>query len=533
MQPRSASTPRRRLLAGAVGVVSVGSLLSGTGAATAVGGPAARAPQAAQAAQAAPAAPAEEPCSGPPASDPAATYPLDCLEPVFVDDFDGTALDPSKWNVRKTAWSNDANVSVSGGKLSVDMKRVSTSKERDGFRGGGISSKQRFGYGYYELTATIPHLTPGWHPAFWTQIWDGAEAKPVHERPFTELDIFEVQSTATCGGGSGSTKLDGGVITWKNDSSGTDVKNTHFTPRFSWTKPNGKSTWDEKHRYGLHYTPTTLTWVLDGKPVRSEPNPVKDPLPSTSTLPAAQYNSPMSIWISSILTTSQYIGDDVPVGHSFGTFDVDRIAYYAPGGEVPPPYDPTPMPPATTTFTEDFADGAGRWWQNPGSQWTVAAQNGGHTLRSTSASGDAIRLLGKPVTTPPQTNELPFTPEWTNVSAEATVTLDAAGQGAGLMGRAADAQNYYYLQLDPAKQQVALVKKVKGVSTVLATAPQALTTGTPYRLKLVIEDNTLTGWVNGVKKVTKDDFTFGTGRVGVKGYQQLFGVSDVKVTALG
>ncbi|MET9092943.1 glycoside hydrolase family 16 protein [Streptomyces cyaneofuscatus] len=523
MPSRSVRSLRHHLPAGAVSALLLVGLLTGVGPASAAG-------------SAEPSAsPAAETCA-PPSTDPGApevTYPLPCLQQVFSDDFSGTSLDTDKWNVRKSGWSNDKNVSVGGGKLSVDMKRVSTSKEKDGFRGGGISSKQRFGYGYYELTATIPHLTPGWHPAFWTQIWDGAEAKSVYNRPFTELDIFEVQSTDACGGGSGSTKLDGGVITWNNNSSGSDVDDTPFKPRFSWQKPNGKFTWGEKHRYGLHYTPTHLTWVLDGKPVKTQPNPIQDPLPGTASYPAAAYNSPMSVWITSILTTTKYIGDDVPVGHSFGKFEVDRVAYYAPNGQIPPPYSTTPLPGPVKTVTEDFTDGAVHWWKNPGSQWSVTTQNGGRVLRNTSASGDALRVLGGPLTTPPQPNTLPYTPSWTNFSAEATVTLDGTGQGAGLMGRATDAQNYYYLQLNPAKQEVSLVKKVQQVSTVIAKTPLAISSGTPYRLKLVIEDNTLTGYVDGVAKVTKDDFVFGTGRVGLKGYQQLFGVSDVKITALG
>ncbi|MER5966343.1 family 16 glycosylhydrolase [Streptomyces sp. NPDC002057] len=526
MSVRSVHVLRRRLLAGAVGVASVGSLLAGVGSASA------------RADQAAPATVQEPPAGACPAPGDGAepTYPLSCLEPVFVDEFSGSSLDPAKWNVRKSSWSNDSNVSVADGKLRVDMKRVSASKDKDGFRGGGISSKERFGYGYYEITATIPHLTPGWHPAFWTQIWDGAEARPVYERPFTELDIFEVQSTKACDNGSGSTKLDGGLITWNNNTSGTDIRNTKFD-RFSWKKSNGKSTWDEQHRYGLHYTPTELTWVLDGKPVKTMPNPIKDPLPATSAYEAAKYNSPMSIWITSILTTTDYIGDDVPVGHHFGTFEVDKVAYYAPDGQVPPPYTdentPPTLPQAVPSVTADFAQHAADWWKNPGSQWTTTTQGGTSALRSTSATGDAIRILGQPVTDPPLPNDLGYAPDWTNVSVEATVTLDAPGQGAGLLGRAKDAQNYYYLQLDPAKQHVALARKVGGVSTVLATAPLASTPGTPYALKLVIEDNTLTGYVNGVKKVTKQDFVFGTGRAGLKGYKQLFTAAGVKVTALG
>ncbi|MFJ4674317.1 family 16 glycosylhydrolase [Kitasatospora sp. NPDC088783] len=502
---------RRRTLAGTVGLATALGLLTAVGPAAATAG-----------------------ATGAPCADPAGvSYPLPCLRQVFADDFDGTALDPAKWNVRQTSWSNDSNVSVSGGELNIDMKRVSASAGKDGFRGGGISSRQRFGYGYYEITATLPQLTPGWHPAFWTQLWDGAEGRPVYDRPFTELDVFEVQSVAPHGTVPATTKLDGGVITWNNNTSGNDIKNSEFKPRFPWKKADGTPLWNEQHRYGLYYTPTALTYVLDGTPIGTVPNPVRDPMPGTASYPAASYNSPMSIWISAVLTTPAYIGADVPVGTSFGTYRVDRVAYYAPDGQVPPVDDPTPLPDAFTTVAEDFADGAARWWKKPGSTWTTVPAGTGHGLRHPSAQGDAIALLGQPVTDPQPPNTLPFAPDWTNVAVEATVTLDGAGQGAGLMARAKDDQNYYYLQLLPAKQQVALVRKADGVSTVLATAPAASTPGTAYRLKLTVEDNTLTGYVDGVRKLAKDDFAFGTGRIGLKGYQQAFTASDLTVTALG
>ncbi|MFF3771532.1 family 16 glycosylhydrolase [Streptomyces sp. NPDC002232] len=500
---------RRRSLAGSLCLAAALSVLT-------AGGPARAA--------------ATVPCANP--ADPTGvTYPLPCLRQVFADDFDGTSLDPAKWNVRQTSWSNDSNVSVGGGKLSIDMKRVSASTGKDGFRGGGISSKQRFGYGYYEITATLPSLTPGWHPAFWTQIWDGAEARPVYDRPFTELDVFEVQSVAPHGTVPATTKLDGGVITWNNNTSGSDVKNTEFKPRFSWKKADGTPLWNEQHRYGMYYTPTALTYVLDGRPIGTVPNPIQDPMPGTAGHPAAAYNSPMSLWISAVLTTPAYIAADVPVGTSFGKYQVDRVAYYAPDGQVPPVDDPTPLPAASTTVGEDFSDGGARWWKKPGSTWSTLPAAGG--LRHPSAQGDAIALLGQPVTDPPLPNTLPFAPDWTNVAVEATVTLDGDGQGAGLMARAKDDQNYYYLQLQPAKQQVALVRKVAGVSTVLATAPVSVGAGTAHRLRLTVEDNTLTGYVDGVRKLAKDDFVFGAGRIGVKGYQQAFDVSDLTVTALG
>ncbi|MFD4576544.1 family 16 glycosylhydrolase [Streptomyces sp. NPDC058417] len=474
------------------------------------------------------------------ASSPDQTYPLPCQQRVFHDGFDGDSLDTDKWNVRKTAWSNDSNVSVSGGNLLVDMKRVSDSTGRDGFRGGGISSKEKFGYGYYEIKATIPELTPGWHPAFWTQIWDGAEGRPVYGRPFTELDIFETQSvdsTTDPAHPKGYTKLDGGVITWNNSLSGNDGSDKHY-PRYSWAEGNdNKQPWTEEHRYGLDYSADYLTFVLDGRPVKRVRNPITNSRPfpygqqaPTAAVPGAAYNSPMSIWVTAILTTATYVAEEgKPVGHSYGTFEVDDVSYYAPDGEVPPLYSDEPLKDTIESVTETFDDGDEGWWKNAGSTWSVVPQGDGQVLRNTTTGREAVALTGRPLGYPAHQN-VAHPDAWRNVSVKARLTLDSAtGGGAGVVARAQNAKNGYALRLEPKKQRVRLVKEVDGVTTVLATRSLPVTAGTAYDLELVADGSTLTGYVNGVQKVTAQDSALVKGKAGVIGQKQPFSVSQVEV----
>ncbi|MGW6898834.1 glycoside hydrolase family 16 protein [Streptomyces sp. NPDC054919] len=88
----------------------------------------------------------------PPGSTAPASYKL-----VFSDDFNGTSLDSNAWRTRRSSWVSDGNVKVAGGNLSIDQTRVSTANtETSSFRGGGIATKKRFGYGYYEARVKLP-----------------------------------------------------------------------------------------------------------------------------------------------------------------------------------------------------------------------------------------------------------------------------------------------------------------------------------------------------------------------------------------
>ncbi|QMU70376.1 family 16 glycosylhydrolase [Streptacidiphilus sp. P02-A3a] len=456
------------------------------------------------------------------ADPPTDSYPPAGYSPVFVDNFDGPSLDTSVWNYRQTSQSNDSNVTVSGGELHVNMERVSTSTGLDGYRGGGISSKQYYGYGYYEVRAFVPSGLPGWHPAFWTQIWDGGQAQAAFDNTdFTELDVFENQPTTV--GGVKTTYLDGGDLTWDADPQGSDVELSHsarvkWQPTAAGTNPLGG--W---HTFGLLYTASSLTYYLDGLQVGN-------PLPNTS-LP----NSPMTLWLTAIPTNAADLDSTQPVGHSYGTFDVDWVAYYAPGGTTPAT-TPTAssLPADSPSVTPDLGDNADEWVTNGVGRWAVTTSGGTQSYGVSSTSGDAVSSYGLG----PTANNLPYVPNWSNGSVEATVTLDSTGDGAGLLARYQNDENYYYLELNPTTQQVSLVKKLDPTGTgatvtTLAQAPLAITTGTPYDLTLVTDDDTVTGYVNGTRVLSATDTSFMIGSIGVKGYNQAFGVSGLQVDALG
>lgn len=131
---------------------------------------------------------------------------------TFVDNFDGTTLDGSKWIAQTTAGSGyttgkdcfvDApgNVSVSDGMLNLTVRQESApftcAKPGAPFTtdvtAGSVSTYNRFAqaYGRFEIRAAMPAVTvPGVHSAFWlwpttiTEAWPGSG----------EIDVAEYYS---------------------------------------------------------------------------------------------------------------------------------------------------------------------------------------------------------------------------------------------------------------------------------------------------------------------------------------------------
>ncbi len=111
---------------------------------------------------------------------------------VFSDDFDGKAVDETKWEKvgdgkRRNAWWLKANAVLDGkGNLVV------RSTSEDGKYGcGGLRTRGKFmhSFGYYEIRCTVPR-EPGTWAAFW--LYDDAEGRIGNGgRDGAEIDIFE------------------------------------------------------------------------------------------------------------------------------------------------------------------------------------------------------------------------------------------------------------------------------------------------------------------------------------------------------
>jgi beta-glucanase (GH16 family) len=139
---------------------------------------------------------------------------------VFNDDFNGTAVDETLWTYRTDVKSHSTqlpdNVSVADGVMNVALRQQTVGSTS--FTGGGLVSRQRFRYGYYESRVRI-NDGAGWHTAFWLQAGDGSTTFPADQR--TEIDGFEIESGSP-------TWLRHNILTWKgNGVAGSYYKSTN------------------------------------------------------------------------------------------------------------------------------------------------------------------------------------------------------------------------------------------------------------------------------------------------------------------
>lgn len=187
---------------------------------------------------------------------------------VFEDNFDGTALDQTKWNYHyrwgrthnHQGYSQEANVQVSDGTLKLvctptaNNAALAWPKASQGgtmpanFSTGVINSKTNFTYGYYEIRVKMP-LQKGVWPAFWMAAASGAWPP--------EIDIFEYpwllsQTSAPTQG-------------FMNVHWGTDWSNK--TASGGWYGSGINSGF---HTFAVNWTPTRMEYYLDGVCVTSK-----------------------------------------------------------------------------------------------------------------------------------------------------------------------------------------------------------------------------------------------------------------------
>jgi len=204
--------------------------------------------------------------------------------PEFSDEFDGDALDGSKWwdfnpewHGRKPGFFSRENVAVKDGTLRLTARAQKPeevtveNKVRgyDKFTTATVKSKRRVKYGYFE--ARCKSMRASVCNAFW--LYDPLDPPAKYrEGSFSEeIDIFEVFGKPT-----------------KKEYERIYCATVHrfYTPyvesiaNFKQTPLPKKSAklrmpfdfWAEFHVYGFLWTPTEMTWYVDGKEVFSRDN---------------------------------------------------------------------------------------------------------------------------------------------------------------------------------------------------------------------------------------------------------------------
>jgi len=237
--------------------------------------------------------------------------------PTFSDDFngvnpDGTGVDTTKWNYRTDQWKANlnsvqtpANVSVANGNMIVSLLKQDTPNVvgpngtiiTQHYTGGGLVSKQRFRYGYYETSIKI-NSTPGWHSSFWLQEGDGSNTFTTDRR--TEIDVFEINSASL-------KTLQHNLIMWYPPfpSQPEITTGQYLYPGLA----PGSDFSTAYHSYGVDWEENLVTFYIDGVEVTQSPTPI-------AYAPSADTHDPINIWLT-----------DVASGSTLPTASADQIYF--------------------------------------------------------------------------------------------------------------------------------------------------------------------------------------------------------------
>lgn len=185
------------------------------------------------------------------ALDPQSRYVPSGYQLVFSDEFNGGALDTTKWSTRapwNVQWFEDSHqlqafvpqaVTLSGGVARLTAARSQGNTAGQPYSSGSITTRRTFSRGYIEARVKVPAGKGLW-PAFW--VTSSTRWPP-------EWDIFEIVGGVNHGYAHPAI---GGKATFMGGAAGPDA---------TYTVPNQ---YDVNHVYGFKWTATDLIWHVDG-----------------------------------------------------------------------------------------------------------------------------------------------------------------------------------------------------------------------------------------------------------------------------
>jgi beta-glucanase (GH16 family) len=171
---------------------------------------------------------------------------------TFQDEFDGTAIDATKWvkrykwgeaqiNGELQAYVDDAFQLGSGVLTIVGDKRTATyAGQTFQYASGVLCSVHEQTYGYFEARLQVPAGQGMW-PAFW--LLGTTSATGVNE-----IDVHEIL-------GNEPTRVYE-TIHW-----GTDYNAGHMSDGTNWVGPDFSA---DFHVFGLEWSPDAVVWTIDG-----------------------------------------------------------------------------------------------------------------------------------------------------------------------------------------------------------------------------------------------------------------------------
>jgi beta-glucanase (GH16 family) len=235
--------------------------------------------------------------------------------PSFVDEFKGTELDTTRWNIDYPSGKTESQfyapemLEVSGGVLHITAEH----RPQKGYTysSGIITTQHTFAqqYGYFEMRARIPQGQGLW-PAFWL-----LHSGPL---PWTEIDIFEILGHNTS------------KAYFSNHWRVTTSEHQGLTQSMT-----GKDLSEGFHVYAVDWKPGKLVWYIDG--VRQAE--------TTEHVPA----EPMFI-LANLAVGGKWPGYPDTTTKFPAYMDIDYIRVYPTSCATPQPLKPTSIGPNWELF---------------------------------------------------------------------------------------------------------------------------------------------------------------------------------------
>lgn len=262
---------------------------------------------------------------------------------VFDEEFNGTAIDRSKWTDTSSAeadaghgnlgnqqleWNSFDNVSVANGVMTITAERenyTSAAGNKYGWTSGLITSSPSFNfqYGYIEERAKLP-AEKGFWPAFWTWQKPGGNS-------WQETDVYEYYS-------DNHTKL---YLSSHIGQGGSIIHTPSFDPSAGY------------HTYGADIQASGTTFYIDGVKVGTVPGSPTAPTDLISNLAVYSRIQPDASTNSAeknvdYIRAYSYADSATAVTPQPG-YDGAQPATPSPTPEPAPTPEPTPTPPSDTT----------------------------------------------------------------------------------------------------------------------------------------------------------------------------------------
>lgn len=176
-------------------------------------------------------------------------------ELVFSDEFNRDKIDTQKWGFRLDSkllsTQQPENISVKDGNLVIAMRKEPAGGKD--YSGGGVISRRKFVYGYYEARFKTPPVE-GWHTSFWAMRKKFAD-EPDGPPPLLELDFCEQD-------GGDPHFYSFGII---NQSRYHQKKNHQSWNAGRWVVEDAPDTSASFNIWGCEFTPEVTRFYFNGR----------------------------------------------------------------------------------------------------------------------------------------------------------------------------------------------------------------------------------------------------------------------------